>query len=98
MYKRQISYKLQPILAKLQDRCAVFGKCILKCGQIKVCDRCPVSYTHLDVYKRQVFGKEKLIDAMEHPEKEEYANFTIRVSGYAVKFIEMWIRDRPNWA
>ena len=36
--------------------------------------------TLIDVYKRQ---------AMEHPEKPEYANFTIRVSGYAVKFIDL---------
>ena len=36
-----------------------------------------------------VFGTDKLIDAMEHPEKPEYANFTIRVSGYAVKFIDL---------
>jgi formate C-acetyltransferase len=41
---------------------------------------------HLNV---NVFGIDKLKDAMEHPEKPEYANFTVRVSGYAVKFINL---------
>ena len=41
---------------------------------------------HLNV---NIFGVDKLKDAMEHPEKEEYQNFTIRISGYAVKFIDL---------
>ena len=41
---------------------------------------------HLNV---NVFGREVLEHIMEHPEDPAYANFTIRVSGYAVKFISL---------
>ena len=41
---------------------------------------------HLNV---NVFSRDTLLDIMENPEKPEYANFTIRVSGYAVKFINL---------
>ena len=41
---------------------------------------------HLNV---NVFGVEKLKDCQAHPEKPEYANFTVRVSGYAVRFINL---------
>ena len=41
---------------------------------------------HLNV---NVFDRAKLLDAVDHPEKEEYQNFTVRVSGYAVKFISL---------
>ena len=41
---------------------------------------------HLNV---NVFCVEKLKDCQAHPEKPEYANFTVRVSGYAVRFINL---------
>ena len=48
---------------------------------------------HLNV---NVFGTDKLLDCQAHPEKEEYANFTIRVSGYAVKFISLTKKQQDD--
>ncbi len=48
---------------------------------------------HLNV---NVFTTEKLLDAQAHPEKEEYANFTVRVSGYAVKFINLTKKQQDD--
>ena len=41
---------------------------------------------HLNV---NVFGVDKLKDCQAHPDKPAYANFTVRVSGYAVRFINL---------
>jgi len=48
---------------------------------------------HLNV---NVFTIDKLLDAQAHPEKEEYANFTVRVSGYAVKFINLTKKQQDD--
>ena len=48
---------------------------------------------HLNV---NVFTVDKLLDAQAHPEKEEYANFTVRVSGYAVKFISLTKKQQDD--
>ena len=50
----------------------------------------PVSYTHLDVYKRQhhiqfnVIDRQTLIDAQNNP--EEYKDLIVRVAGYSDHF------------